>query len=395
MSLLSTSSREFSIPRFVLLVLALASPACVPRHASLPPPAAATGADSFVDEVRKITAERGLVAATDHLKTALAERDESHGVLETRLRRTTADADFVYPDSFAALSAAQRERIGFAFVPGMRVKQGMKTSKPVQAFAAATEAARSRGFQACLIPAISDGLVEKNEEAMTLAMHEVFANADHVVLMAKSKGAHDLIAYLSGDGAALPARQRDKLKAVCFLAGTVQGSYVADWFARHSSPWPTGGRALLVATGRGKRIQVLKKMADSPWKDLPAGFPGTHYDQLTFISLVVLPDGEDGHPNGTVWSPFFSKEIRKTIGWETPNDSLVESAAEVIPEWIDTPQWIIRTSGMHAFPKGRFLDGSKLAPHTPTLPDNTLNPEAGREIMDAFLRALPVSLLRG
>jgi hypothetical protein len=212
--------------------------------------------------------------------------------------------------------------------------------------------------------------------------------------MAKSKGAHDLIGYLSGDGAALPPSHRDKLKAVCFLAGTVQGSYVADWFARHHSPWPSGGRALLVATGRGKRIHALKKMADSPWKDLPEGFPDSHYDHLTFVSLVVLPDGADGHPTGTVWSPFFSKEIRRTIGWETPNDSLVESAAEVIPEWIDTPEWIVRTSGMHAFPKGRFLDGAKLAPHTPPLPDDTLNPEAGREIMNAFLRALPVSLLR-
>ena len=351
------------------------------------------GADSFVDEVRQLSAREGLPAARDYLVGAIAERDDSNGEMEKRLIRTAANQDYVYSDSLVAMPKSERARVGIAFIPGMKAKGGFKPSKPVQALQAAARESRELGFQATLIPAVSRGDVDKNAAAMSAALAEVFADADEVILLAKSKGAHDLIYYLRHQGAELPLEQREKLKAICVLAGTVQGSFVADWFANSCTPWAAGSRGMLMLTGRGRQIEMLETVGTSPWKDAPKDFPRKDFPHLTFINLVVLPDGEDGRTTGTVWSPFMNEQIQKTAGWESPNDSLVETAAEVLPEWVDTPQWIVRTSGSHAFPKGEFLDGSKVTPHTQPLEDGTLNPECGAEIMNAFLRALPSSLL--
>ncbi|MCB1229546.1 MAG: hypothetical protein KDN19_04740 [Verrucomicrobiae bacterium] len=373
--------------------LLLISCACGPGPEDLPPPASATGADEFVDEVRQLSAEKGLPAARQYLVGALAERDDSNGRMESRLKKASADPDFVYSDSLAALPESERARIGIAFIPGMKAKGGLKPSKPVQALAAAAAESREMGFQARLIPAVSRGRISKNAAAMSSALAEVFAESDQVILLAKSKGAHDLIYYLRHQGAELPPEERKKLKAVCILAGTVQGSFVADWFANSCATWATSSRALLAATGRGAQIGMLQNVATSPWKGLPHTFPRDTYPNVSFINLVVLPDGEDGRSTGTVWSPFMREQIEKTAGWESPNDTLVETAAETLPEWVDAPQWIVRTSGSHAFPKGEYLDGSKVTPFTQPLEDGTLNPECGAEIMNAFLRSLPRSLL--
>lgn len=360
---------------------------------TLPRPAALTGADDFVEEIRQLSAEMGLVAAKESLKAGLIERDDSDGQMEARLVHTSRAVDYTYPDSVVRLSESRRRGVGIAFIPGMKAKGGLKPSKPVQALAAASKEAARLGFDSTLIPAISRGQVAKNAEAMSASLAKVFEESDEVILLAKSKGSHDLVHYLLHHGSLLPAEQRAKLKAAVILGGTVQGSFVADWLANHSDAWATGTRAMLVATGRGNQLEMLRNVARSPWTEVPEGFPRESFPNLTFINLVVIPGGEDGRPIGADWSPILMKQIQKTAGWESPNDSLVETAAGTIPDFIDAQQWIVRTTGTHAFPKGRYLDGSKVTPGTPPLEDGTLNPECGQEIMNAFLRALPASVL--
>jgi hypothetical protein len=359
----------------------------------LPPPASATGGDALVDRARRISAEGGLLKARDFLTLKLAERDDSRGTLERRYQRATADPTLIYPDSLAALPARQRARIGIAFIPGMRAKAGNDESKPVAALRHAAEASEELGFSPRVIPAIERGDVDTNAAAMAAAIREVFEQSDHVILLAKSKGAHDLIYFLRHQGADFPPELRAKLRGVCILAGTVQGSFVADWFARSLDPWAVGTRASLLLSGRGGQIAMIKSVANSPWKGAAASFPRDTFPNLTWINLVVLPEGEDGRASGREWSKFYSRHIQKNAGWESPGDSLVETAAQVLPESASVPEWIIRVRGNHAFPSGRFLDGAPLTPLTPELPDG-MNPAGGSEIMSAFLRALPDSILR-
>ncbi|MCB1076393.1 MAG: hypothetical protein KDM64_01085 [Verrucomicrobiae bacterium] len=379
---------------FFVCLAALFSVGCagVGRTTS-PPPASKTGGDELVEEARQISAKDGLLEARDFLTIKLAERDDSNGAMERRFERASTDKEFVYPDSLAALPLAERKRIGIAFIPGMRAKAGKEESKPVAALRAAAKETEKLGMDAKLIPAIGRGDVDKNAAAMAESIREVFERNDKVILLAKSKGAHDLIYFLRNQGAAFPEAQRQKLCGVCILAGTVQGSYVADWFSRNWNPWAIGARASLLLTGKGGQISMLKSVADSPWIGVTNGFPLDTYPNLTWINLAVLPEGEDGRASGKEWSKFYSDHIQKTNGWESPSDSLVETAAEVLPGSIDVPEWIIRVRGNHAFPSGRFLDGAPITPNTKPLEDG-MNPAAGGEIMDAFLRSLPASILR-
>lgn len=377
----------------LLLLAGFGLAGCATPPKSSPPPASATGGDALVEKARQISARDGLLKAREFLTEELARRDDSKGAMENRLRRTAADKSLVFPDSLAALPARDRARIGMAFIPGMRAKQGHGVSKAVAALSDASEETARLGFQARLIPAVSRGDVDKNAAGMSEALSEVFAQSDHVILVAKSKGAHDLIYYLRHQGSDLPAAQRAKLKGVCILAGTVQGSFVANWFARNNDPWAAGNRVIMMLSGRGGQIGMLKSVADSPWIGASDQFPLDRFPNLTWVGLAVLPEGEDGRSSGAEWSTFFSEHIRKTSGWESPNDSLVETAAQVLPERVDVPQWIIRLRGTHAFPSGKFLDGSPFTPDTPPLADG-MNPDSGSEIMNAFLRALPQSMLR-
>ncbi len=375
---------------------ALLQAGCTARYnddPTLPRPVSISGADSFVAKIRKMSAEEGLAETRDYLVDAITELDDSKGVMESRFYHTNRDSGFVYPDSLITLPAAQRAKIGIAFIPGMKAKSTRKPSKVVLALKAAAGESEDLGFRSRLIPAVSRGRVAKNAAAMADALEELFAESGEVILLAKSKGAHDLIYYLLHSGIDLPAADRAKLKAVVFLGGTVQGSFAADWIANHNDAWATGARASLVLTGRGAQVGMLRTIAKSPWNDAPEGFPLDQFPNITFINLVVLPDGDDGRPSEADWSPILISQIEKTAGWESPNDSLVETAAELVPNFIEAPKWVIRTSGTHAFPKGYFLDGNKVAPNTKPLEDGTFNPDCGAEIMNAFLRALPKSVL--
>lgn len=347
----------------------------------------------MVDQARRITAEKGLIEARNFLEDALAQRDDSKGVMESRFQVAAAEKARVFPDSLAALPADRRRRIGLAFIPGMRAKGGREMSKPVAALSHAARETERMGFSARLIPAVGRGDVDENAAAMTGALREIFEENDEVILIAKSKGAHDLIHFLRNQGSEMPLEQREKLKVVCILAGTVQGSYVADWFARSADPWAIGTRLSLLLSGQGGQIRMLKTVADSPWRGAPSSFPRDTFPHLTWINLVVLPEGNDGRASGREWSKFYSQHIQKTIGWESPGDSLVETAAEVLPSHLDVPEWIIRIVGNHAFPSGRFLDGARVTPRTDPLPTG-MNPASGSEIINAFLRALPASVLR-
>jgi hypothetical protein len=378
-----------------LIALCLCLPglfSCSVLRGPVPPPASATGADDLVDQARRISAEKGLLEARDFVTGALAERDDSGGRMEARLLRASGDKGHVYPDSLAALPASTRGRIGIAFIPGMRAKAGKELSKPVAALRHAAEESEKLGFNARLIPAIERGDVDENAAAMAEAIRDVFARNDHIILLAKSKGAHDLIYFLRHQGAGFTPEERAKLKGVCILAGTVQGSYVANWFARDPDPWALGTRATLLLSGRGRQIAMLKTVAESPWKGAAAGFPRDTFPNLTWINLAVIPEDDDGRASGREWSKFYSEHIQKKAGWESPSDSLVETAAEILPGHLDVPEWIIRIRGNHAFLSGRFLDGSPLTPDSPPLEDG-MNPASGGEVMNAFLRALPSSIL--
>lgn len=347
----------------------------------------------LLKEAREVTAHSGLVEARDLVAARLAERDDSGGKLEERVIQTTQDPDLVLPDSLAALPERDRERVAMIIIPGTVTGFGGRSmTRPT--LRAAARAAEEAGFATHFLETPPRGGVSENASFVANRVAPIFDASDHIIMLALSKGAHDLVFFLQEHAVDLPQEERDKLDLVITLAGTLQGSVVADYFANTFHPVPVTMRTGLHLSGKRKDVAMLKTIARSPWRPDQASRVGEVFPDLTWISMAMVPDGEDGRIRERLWSPRIRGHITKVSPYYSPADGLVESAASILPDEVVVPEWIVRGFGSHAMPNGRYADGTRIAPLTTDPDDETLKPVSGGEVMDAYLRALPQSLLR-
>lgn len=371
-------------------------PALVLAHCAGRPEAVAdrTTASALLREARAVTQEQGLPAARDLVTRRLRAEDASGGSLEERVLRTTRDPELVLPDSLAAMTPAERRRVALVIVPGTKSGFGAKSNLTQDCLFAAAEEGRRLGFDTHFIQTAPRGTVESNAELVAERIRPIFARADRVALVMLSKGAHDVIHYLQEHAVELPADCREKLVAVLSLAGTVQGSVVADWFANSTDPAAMTTRGWLMLSGQGESIGMLRTVARSPWRKEVAGSLREAFPRLTWVSVAMVPDGPDGQITERLWAPKIRARVRRSSPYYSPNDGLVESAASVLPDAVAVPEWIVLAQGSHSMPNGRYLDGTRVAPRTTVPGVEDLAPASGGEVMSAYLRALPRSLLR-
>lgn len=349
---------------------------------------------ALLAQVRQTTREAGLVAAKKELISGLLAEDESRGALERRVIRTSSDAGWVYPDSLASMPAGERVRTAIVIVPGTRAGNPKTKDRTRECLRGAADAAKEMGFSSWFIETAPRGTVEENARYIAGRMREAFAKNDAVVLVMLSKGAHDVIRYLQEDGVNLPASDRKKLAVVLSLAGTVQGSVVGDWMAHSTRPFPSMTRRWLRASDQAAAVAMLESIARSPWEEGVAERIGSSFPEMTWVSIAMVPDGEDGRISDRLWSPWVRQRVEETAPYYSPSDGLVESAASVLPDSVSLPEWVVVGYGSHAMPNGTYRDGSRIAPRTTRPGREKLRPESGAEIMSAYLRALPESLLR-
>ncbi len=349
---------------------------------------------ALLGRVRETTRESGLAAAKAELAAALVAQDQSRGALERRVIRTTDDADFAFPDSLAALPGKVRSRTAIVIVPGTRVANPKTKDRTRECLRGAAEAAKELGFSSWFIETEPRGSVDDNARFIAGRLREAFLRNDAVVLVMLSKGAHDVIRYLQNDGVELPASHRRKLAVVLSLAGTVQGSVAGDWMAHSVRPLPSLTRRWLRVSGQEATIAMLESIARSPWEEGAAERIGASFPEMTWISIAMVPDGEDGRISERLWSPWVRQRVEKTAPYYSPSDGLVESAASVLPDSVTLPEWVVVGYGSHAMPNGTYRDGTSIAPQTTRPGREKLRPESGAEVMSAYLRALPDSLLR-
>jgi hypothetical protein len=352
--------------------------------------AAETG---LLSEVRAITASDGLAAAKTILEKRFAERDDSGGALERRVIRTTRNASLALPDSLAAMPLPMRARTALAIVPGTRAGNRSGKDRTRDCLRGAEAASREMGFATYFLDTEARGTIEQNEALIAGQMRRIFEDSDSVIIVMLSKGAHDVIRFLEAGGSDLPLSSRRKLAAVISLAGTTQGSVVADWMASSPRPLPTATRAWLRLSGQGDSIEMLRSISSSAWNRATASGIGRRYPNLTWISIAMIPDGEDARITERLWAPGIRKRIEKTSPYFSPVDGLIESAASVLPEDVDVPEWIVAAYGSHAMPNGTYRDGTRIAPQTTVVGEEKLKPETGGEVISAYLRAIPRSIL--
>lgn len=382
--------------RFLLLVTIGACCLCSCVSRDSPGFYANNAPDSaLLKELRTLTKEKGLVAAKSYLVPKLEERDGSKGLLLRRVEKTTADAAYTWTDSLAALPSEKRSRIGIAVVPGTKAAHPHGRDRTRETLRAAAERSREMGFSTWFVATEARGSVEENAERIDSQMQEVFSKSDQVILVMLSKGAHDVIRYLRDDCVQLPAAQRKKLRLVLSLAGTVQGSVVADWMAHSPRPFAASMRRWLRVSGQAEAVEMLDSISKSPWEGGFAADLSRLFPRLTWVSIAMVPDGADGRITARLWAPAVRRQIERTAPYYSPNDGLVESAASVLPDSATLPEWVVVGYGSHSMPNGKYPNGERIAPQTTRPGREKLQPESGGEIMSAYLRALPASLLDG
>jgi hypothetical protein len=351
-------------------------------------------AGQLLGEVREITDREGLPAAKSYLVTSLTKLDGSGGSLERRIILTTADSTLILPDSLAAMPYSKRQKTSLVIIPGTRAGNQHGRDHTRECLGGAAEQSRAMGFATHFLRTEARGTIEENADLIAVQMSKIFAESDNVIILMLSKGAHDVIHYLQEGGAGLSLALRRKLVAVISLAGTVQGSVVADWLV--TSPRPVAGltRTWLRISGQDDAIGMLRSIGESPWRQELAGKVAGLYPRLTWVSIAMVPDGPDGRIGERLWSPFLRKRVEKCAPFYSPSDGLVESAASVLPETVGLPEWIVVAFGSHAMPNGCYRDGSRIAPLTTKSGREKLAPETGGEVISAYLRALPQSLIQ-
>lgn len=349
---------------------------------------------SLLGEVREVTRSEGLPEAKNYLVERLTALDESGGELERRVLRTTREPGLILPDSLAAMPLSQRRRTAIAIIPGTRA--GNKSGKDLtrDCLRGAETESRAMGFATYFIETEARGTIAQNADLVSGQLRDAFDHSDAVILLMLSKGAHDVIWYLQNGGADLPLSHRKKLVAVISLAGTLQGSVVADWLITSRRPIPASTRGWLRLSGQADTLDMLRSIAGTPWREDEVSKVAQRYPRLTWISIAMIPDGVDGRITERLWSPLIRKRVEKSADYYSPTDGLVETAASVVPESLGFRQWIVAAYGSHSMPNGSYRDGSRIAPQTTEPGKEKLKPETGGEVISAYLRALPRSLLQ-
>lgn len=388
----SFSQRGVSAAALCLAVFSTLISSCVTKRVEVDirPP----HPSSLLEEARNLTRTDGLVAARNHIAESLRQRDSSSGEMERRLAAATADPDLVFPDSWAALDDASRDRVAMVIIPGTTVKLHGKPPPTREALAEAARTANEMGFRAVFVETPYHACPDENGTLLADIVNEAFASHDRVVLTMLSKGAHDVARYLQVHAAGLPESEREKLVGVISLVGTLQGSISARWFVRSRHPVPGAIRAYLRMTGDAATVHMLATIAADPWDDcFPERMPDI-FPNLTWISFVMLPDGPDGRTTEEVWNRHIRRLAERGSKEFSPEDGLVEAAAAILPHCSRVPEIIVRGYGSHALSNGRYPDGTPIAPRTADPDKEPTIPESGGEIIDAFLRAAPAEILR-
>ena len=347
---------------------------------------------ALLGKVREISRLKGVPEAKHYLVEQLAALDESGGDLERRVVRTTREPGLILPDSLAAMPLSQRRRTAIAVIPGTRTGNKSGKDRTRDCLEGAAEESRAMGFATYFIETEARGTIEQNAGVVSSQLQRAFDGSDAVILVMLSKGAHDVIWYLQNGGMDLSASSRNKLVAVISLAGTTQGSVVADWLVSSPRLIPATTRGWLFFSDQEEAVDMLRSIAKSPWREEKGPLIAGHYPRLTWISIAMVPDGSDGRITERLWSPLIRRRVEKCAPYYSPTDGLVETAASVLPESLGLHQWIVAAYGSHSMPNGSYRDGSRIAPQTTEPGKEKLKPETGGEVISAYLRALPRSL---
>jgi hypothetical protein len=339
---------------------------------------------------RSVSHDHGMRASRDWLEKAITAQDDSHGAMESRIIETTKDPQFVFSDSLLALSPDQKARIGIYIIPGFRFVGGL--GRPSLDFIA--QKAIKLGFQSKVLPVTGGGSAIVNADIIRDQVAELAPKVDHIILVSLSKGTNDVSYFLIHQMHSLPDETQQKINAIVSLSGAVRAIYMAEWVMNtRGATTAYFKKYVLNFMPKGQRtLDGLHSMTQDPWKDADySTLPGK--DRITWINFSMFPPSPTGFLSKESFFrlfTFFALAGDHNVG---PYDGLIETGASVLPPNTGYKQWIVRACGDHELVDNHFLDGTPVtANYDYKNPEN--NGKAGGAVLDAVLRAFPVSILQ-
>lgn len=347
-------------------------------------------ADDLLAAARQWAVESGKAAARDRLEKAMESQDDGENFFERRIWHVNEHKDYAYPDAAAHLTERQRSRTGVYLVLGYQKDQG--DSPPIIREVAA-ELCR-QGFHAVAIETEERRSADESAKEIADLLSEDLKQVDRAMLIGFSKGAYDIVRFLTGPAEHLSSRDQRKIRLLVNFSGVLRGSCVADWAAHDHYIGAYAFRAYLnIRSGSLlKSFDDISSISDDPWQNPDMPSLREHAPNLKcVINYPALPEGKDGFTHKDWFFHRLARSCESKKRRPGPYDGLVESAASILPPDIEVPQWIVRVRGSHSLLDGEYLNGGEVAP-------SYFKGEKGRvhsgiELMDDMLRALPKSAM--
>jgi hypothetical protein len=348
----------------------------------------------LVDEGRRIAKERGMAEARESLEALMQLQDSTLGDFERELIRAKNDPSFAVADAVQMLPrTAERGRLArqdflFLFLNGLgQTRDSLATKLLVDA----TAHLRAEGFPAEILETSPFASTQANARMILPQLGAKLSapSTKHVVIVAISKGTHDLVEALAmnADKPTLTAAELGKINFVVSISGILRRSAVAGWLVRPKGLLPRLVRAFMQAPLIGKfpNLDGIQSLTMDPWDHLLAR-GGARGLRCTWLNYAVFPDGADGHPRAGFLRTRLLRGLRGSSKEIGPYDGLTESASSVLPPGTGLEQWIVRIRGAHGVVKGKYLDG------TPVVALES-GVSAAVEIIEPLLRCIPTSHL--
>jgi len=177
------------------------------------------------------------------------------------------------------------------------------------------------------------------------------------------------------------------------MSGVLRGSYVARFLKSSHDPMAFLTKSFLFTTGKKEQLIGIKSLATSPWDNHPRDRVHNFFPNLKWAGFISIPEQDDAITHLSQTTGFLANTIFTTMDNISPGDSMVESAASMLPPDTKIQEIVVPVFGPHALSVSRFENGERIAPISQENHDHEIITEAGPEMLDAFFRAIPTDLL--
>jgi hypothetical protein len=333
---------------------------------------------------RELAPQIGLRRTRDLFANALLKISSDGGRAERAMHLATERRNYQSPSSYLSLSPAERKKVGFFLVLGLK-HRGEGLLKIYQRLAQEMEKA---GFQAKILSTDSSASFRRNARVIIDELNAELPPLKEAVIFNASKGSQDLYHALTTLGGELD--EPEKIKLAFSFSAVLRSSRIAQWLTESSSLQALAFRAYARNPFAPifETLEGVRSLAEDV-TDLSRERISDYLPHLKWVSFVMLPDSELGTPKVSGLLESVSRSLYRSFPNTGPHDTLVESAAQILPPDERLEQYIIRAWGPHGLLSGNYHAGAREIPTAPHYQKSLVKNDAAgaAEVLSAFLRA--------